>query len=68
MQCLHCKKLAFETQHAAMRVVNGIRSRGGKTSGRAYRCPFGNWHITRITHEVKRVFRTQEYWKGTPHG
>ena len=64
MQCSHCKKLVYETQHAAMRAVNGIKNRGSGSSRKAYRCPFGHWHITRMVREVKRTFRTREFWEG----
>ena len=64
MLCKHCKKLVYETQNAAMRAVNGIRNRGNGSQGKAYRCPFGHWHITRSVHEVKRKYRTREFWEG----
>lgn len=64
MLCNRCRKLAYESQHAAMRAVYGIRNRGNGSHGKAYRCPFGHWHITRAVREVKRQFRTREYWEG----
>ena len=64
MLCNRCRKLIYETQHDAMRAVRGIKHRATGASGKAYRCPFGHWHITRAVREVKRMFRTRDYWEG----
>lgn len=58
--CDHCHKVSHATASAAMRATKSVSSRGGK-SGRAYRCPFGNWHMTSGMHEFRAEVKTRAY-------